>query len=207
MNKSLKIVLNVALMAIIVFLSILVYESIMHPVRFGQMLESRRVAVISNLKDIREIQKYYRQNNGSYANDFASLLAFAEEGKIPLVRIVPDPTDSTHTRSISDTIGYISVKDSLFGRRENFKLSDIPIVPYSNNVQFELKADTLERSGIRVYVFEVKTLNVNFLVNGMDKYRQDLINLNNKAEQLDKYPGLKVGSLTEVTTDGNWENL
>ncbi|MCL2511781.1 MAG: hypothetical protein FWF09_06995 [Bacteroidales bacterium] len=207
MNKSLKIVLNVVLVAIILILSYLVYESIMHPLRFNQVLDSRRSAVIANLKDIREVQKYYRQSKGSYANDFTSLLAFAEEGKIPLVRIVPDPTDSTNTRSISDTIGYVSVKDSLFGRRENFKLKDIAIVPYSNNVQFELKADTLERSGIKVYVFEAKTHNDNFLKNGAEKFRQDLINLNNKAEQLDKYPGLKVGSLTEVTTDGNWENL
>jgi len=183
----------------------LVYESIMHPVRFTQLNDTRRAAVVSNLKDIREIQKYYKQNKGSYANDFASLLAFAEEGKIPIVRIVSDMTDPDNPRSISDTIGYASVKDSLFGKRENFELKKLPIVPYSNDVQFELKADTLERSGIKVYVYEVKTLNVNFLTNGMAAYRQDLVNLNNKLEQLDKYPGLKMGSLTEVTTDGNWE--
>jgi len=205
MNKNFKLVLSIVFAAIILILCYLVYESIMHPVRFTQLNDTRRAAVVSNLKDIREIQKYYKQNKGSYANDFASLLAFAEEGKIPIVRIVPDPKDTTNTRSISDTIGYASVKDSLFGRRENFELKKLPIVPFSSNVQFELKADTLERSGIKVYVYEVKTLNVNFLTNGMSAYRQDLINLNNKLEQLDKYPGLKMGSLTEVTTDGNWE--
>jgi hypothetical protein len=205
MNKSLKIALSVALAAIILILLYLVYESIMRPVRFNHMNETRRVAVISNLKDIREVQKYYKQNKGSYANDFTSLLAFAEEGQIPLVKIIPDPTDSTNTRSIKDTIGFVSVKDSLFGRRENFKLSDIAIVPYSNNVQFDLKADTLERSGMKVYVFEAKTLNVNFLTKDMEMYRQELINMDNTLEQLDKYPGLKVGSLTEVSTDGNWE--
>jgi hypothetical protein len=205
MNKNLKIVVSIALAVIILFLCYLVYESIMRPVRFNQINDMRRSAVISNLKDIREIQKYYRQNKGSYANDFTSLLAFAEEGQIPIVRIVPDPTDSTNTRSIKDTIGFVSVKDSLFGKRENFKLKDIAIVPYSNNVHFELKSDTLERSGMKVYVFEAKTLNVNFLTEGMGMYRQELINLDNKLEQLDKYPGLKVGSLTEVSTDGNWE--
>ena len=205
MNKSLKLVLSIVLAAIILFLTYLVYESIMHPVRFTQLNDTRRAAVISNLKDIREIQKYYKQNKGSYANDFASLLTFAEEGKIPIVRIVSDMTDPDNPRSISDTIGYASVKDSLFGKRENFDLKKLPIVPFSNDVQFEMKADTLERSGVKVYVFEAKTLNVNFLTNGMGGYRQDLINLNNKLEQLDRYPGLKVGSLTEVTTDGNWE--
>jgi len=205
MNKSFKLVLSIALAAIILFLCYLVYESIMRPVRFNNINNTRRTAVISNLKDIREIQKYYKQNKGSYAADFASLLTFAEEGKIPIIRIIPDPTDSTHTRSISDTIGYVSVKDSLFGRRQNFELKNLPIVPYSNNVRFELKADTLERSGIKVYVFEAKTLNKNFLTEGMGLYRQELINLDSKLEQLDRYPGLKVGSLTDVSTDGNWE--
>jgi len=205
MNKIWKIVVGITLGIIILFLCYKVYNSIMHPVRFKELNDIRRTAVITHLKDIRDIQKYYRQNKGSYANDFESLLAFAEKGKIPIVRMIPDPTDSTHTRSLRDTIGFVSVKDSLFGRRENFKLSDLPFVPFSNKVKFELQADTLERSGMKVYVFEAKTLNVNFLTIGMDDYRQDLINLNNKLEQLDKYPGLKVGSLKEISTDGNWE--
>jgi len=205
MNKIWKIVLGITLGIIILFLCFKVFNSIMHPVRFKELNEIRRAAVISHLKDIREIQKYYRQSKGSYANDFKSLLAFAEVGKIPIVRMIPDPTDSTHTRSLRDTIGFVSVKDSLFGRRENFRLSNLPLVPFSNNVIFELQADTLERSGMKVFVFEAKTLNVNFLTIGMEDYRQELVNLNNKLEQLDKYPGLKVGSLTEISTDGNWE--
>ncbi len=197
--------MTIALAVIIVFLAYLVYGSIMRPVRFNNINDMRRAAVITNLKDIREIQKYYKQEKGSYANDFSSLLAFAEQGHIPIVKIVPDPTDTTNTRSIKDTIGYVSVRDSLFGERENFKLADVPIVPYSNNARFEMKADTLERSGMKVYVFEVKTLNATFLTKDMEDYRQELINMDNTLEQLEKYPGLKVGSLTEVSTDGNWE--
>jgi len=205
MNKIWKAVLGVTLGIIIAFLSFKVYNSIMHPVRFKELNDMRRAAVITHLKDIREIQKYYRQNKGSYANDFVSLLSFAEVGQIPIVRMIPDPTDSTHTRSLKDTIGFVSVKDSLFGKRENFKLSNLQYVPFSDNVRFELRSDTLERSGMKVYVFEAKTLNVNFLTIGMEDYRQELVNLNNKLEQLEKYPGLKVGSLTEISTDGNWE--
>ena len=205
MSKNLKIVVSIALAAIILFLGYLVYDSPMSLVRFNRINETRRAAVISHLKDIREIQKYYRQSNGAYANDFASLLAFAEEGEIPIVRIIPDPTDSTDTRSIRDTIGFVSVRDSLFGNRENFNLRDVAIVPYSENVQFELQAGTVDRSGMKVHVFEAKTLNINFLTKGMEKYRQEVINLNNTLEQLEKYPGLKVGSMEDVSTDGNWE--
>jgi len=205
MNKNFKIVLQIALASIILFLGYKVYNSPMDLVRFERINETRRAAVISNLKDIREIQKYYKQNNGSYAGDFAALLAFAEEGQIPIVEIIADTTDIDNPRSIRDTIGFVSVRDSLFGQRENFNLHDIAIVPYSNNVQFELQAGTVDRSGMKLHVFEAKTLNINFLTKGMEKYRQEVINLNNTLEQLDKYPGLKVGSLTEISTDGNWE--
>ena len=205
MNKNLKILLSIGLGVIILILCYLVYGSIKRPLDFNHLNAVRRAAVIANLKDIREIQKYYKQNNGTYAGDFDALLAFAEEGQIPIVRIVPDPTDTTNTRSIKDTIGFVSVKDSLFGKRENFKLSDVAIVPYSDNVKFEMQTATAERSGMKVYMFEAKTLNKNFLTKGMEVYRQELVNMDNTLEQLDKYPGLKVGSLTDVSIDGNWE--
>lgn len=205
MNKTLKLVLNIVLTVVILVLAYLVYNSVMHPVRFNRINETRRAAVINNLKDIREIQRYYKMETGIYAKDFPTLLNFAEVGEIPVISIIPDPTDTTNTRSIKDTIGFVSVRDSLFSRRENFKLADVAIVPYSENISFEMAIDSLDRGGVKVYVFEARTPNTTFLSKGMEDYQQDVINLNNKLEQLNRYPGLKVGSLTEVSTDGNWE--
>jgi hypothetical protein len=53
-----------------------------------------------------------------------------------------------------------------------------------------------------VYVFEAKAPFTTFL-KGMDE--QQVINIIAKFEDIEKYPGLKVGSLTEPSTDGNWE--
>ena len=39
------------------------------------------------------------------------------------------------------------------------------------------------------------------------KLRQAIQNAKAEMEQLDKYAGLKVGSLEEASTDGNWEKL
>ena len=52
-------------------------------------------------------------------------------------------------------------------------------------------------------VFQAQAPN-NFILNGLD--RQEIINLNDVANQLKRYPGLRVGSLTEATNNaGNWE--
>ncbi|MDR0364628.1 MAG: hypothetical protein LBH92_06395 [Bacteroidales bacterium] len=205
MNKTLKLVLNIGLTIIIIVLAILVYNSIMRPVHFKRINDARRAAVISNLKDIRDIQRYYKMENVRYAKNFDELLRFAEQGEIPIVSIVPDPTDTTNTRSIKDTIGYVSVKDSLFKNRTNFNLENLAIIPYSNNVEFEMDVDSLDRSGVVVYVFEARAHNNTFLTKDMEEYKQEVFNLNSKLEQIDRYPGLKVGSLKEVSTDGNWE--
>ena len=65
-----------------------------------------------------------------------------------------------------------------------------------------MSSDTIERGGVEVFVFEAKAHFKTFM-KGMDE--QTVRNIIAKAEDLEKYPGLKVGSLTEPSTDGNWE--
>ncbi|MBQ9214733.1 MAG: hypothetical protein IJ150_12470, partial [Bacteroidales bacterium] len=74
----------------------------------------------------------------------------------------------------------------------------------TTNVEFELGADTLEtNSKIKVPVFEAKTP-YDVYLNGLD--RQEIVNMKDEAKTLDRYPGLKVGSLTEYNNNaGNWE--
>ncbi|MDD4848734.1 MAG: hypothetical protein PHR53_08235 [Bacteroidales bacterium] len=205
MNKTVKNVLIVVMTIVILVLAFKIYDSIMEPVRFNAEKDRRYSVVIQNLKDIREIQRYYKSSNGVYADNFNKLIEFAQVGEIPIVRMVPDPTDTTNTRSIKDTLGYVKVSDSLFSQRENFKLASIRYIPYTDNVEFEMKADTIEKSGVMVPVFEAKASNKQILSKGMEQYHQLLINLDASIEHLEKYPGLKVGSLQEVSLDGNWE--
>ena len=42
-------------------------------------------------------------------------------------------------------------------------------------------------------------------LNGLDPQR--IRNEAAQREDVNKYPGMKVGSMTEPSTDGNWENL
>jgi hypothetical protein len=196
-----RIIIQVVLLIVIVFLGWYVYQSIMEPVHFDQEKRAREKVVIAKLKDIRASQLVYKKIKGSYSDNFDSLVAFLTDAEVPIVKMVPDPEDTTFTKTINDTVGYIKVADSLFSRKK-YKLKDLSIIPFSDGEVFEINADTIERGGVDVHVFLVQAPYTAYL-KGMDK--QTIINIIAKREDIDRYPGLKVGSLTEPSTDGNWE--
>lgn len=197
-----KKIVQVILAIVIIGLGYLVYDSIMKPVRFNKEMAIREGIVIQKLKDIRSSQMIYKQLKGSYAPGFDSLISFLKIAEIPVVKMVADPSDTTFTRTINDTVGFINVADSLFGKIKGFSFASLKTIPYSKGLLFEMDADTIERGGVEVHVFEAKAPFTAFL-NGMDE--QTIINLISKYEDINWYAGIKVGSLIEPSTDGNWE--
>jgi hypothetical protein len=196
-----KLIIQLVLFVVIVVLGYFVYQSVLEPIEFRKEQRKREMVVINKLKDIRNSQVIYRQLKGSYSNSFDSLKQFISTAEIPVVKMIPDPEDTTFTRTINDTIGYIKVVDTLF-RDKDYALSELNLIPFSMSTEFELNADTIERGGVEVHVFEVKAP-IKAYLSGMDK--QTIINIVAKQEDIERYPGLKVGSLTEPSTDGNWE--
>ncbi|HAL65510.1 MAG: hypothetical protein XD81_1860 [Bacteroidetes bacterium 38_7] len=197
-----KNVLRISLGVVIIVLAYFIYDSIMTPLRFERDKNYRYGVIIEKLKDIREIEKMYKNANKKYCGSFDTLFAFARTAKIPVVRMIPDPTDTTFTRSITDTIGYALVYDSLFGKRENFRIEDLAVNPFNPEVKIKLEAGFIDKGGLKVPVFMASALNVDIL-KGLDE--QLIRNLNASLAALNKFPGLKVGSMTEVSIDGNWE--
>jgi len=195
-------ILKIVLAAAIVVLAYLIFDSIMQPIEFLKEKKHREVEIIQNLKDIRDLQTYYKNAKGSYTANFDSLAAFASYGEIPVVRIIPDPNDTTFTLTISDTLGYIKVFDSLFGKRRQFDIRQLAVVPFSGGAKFDMDAGEIERGGVKVSVFEAKVAYETYL-KGLDEQR--IRNLVAADKALDRFPGLKVGSLTEPTVNGNWE--
>lgn len=195
-------ILKVLLAAAIVVLAYLIFDSIMQPIEFLKEKKHREVEIIQNLKDIRDLQTYYKNAKGSYTANFDSLAAFASYGEIPVVRIIPDPNDTTFTLTISDTLGYIKVFDSLFGKRRQFDIRQLAFVPFGEGAKFDMDAGEIERGGVKVSVFEAKVPYEAYL-KGLDEQR--IRNLVAADKALDRFPGLKVGSLTEPTVNGNWE--
>jgi hypothetical protein len=187
-------IIQIALFIVIVALGYWLWETIQTPVRFNKEKDFRTQAVIQNLKDIRNVQQVYRALNDTFIPNIDTLIWFMRDGEIPVVNIVFDPSDTTLTKTINDTLGYVKVADSLFGNRKNFKVEDIKYIPFSNGEVFSLEAATIDRGGVKVPVF-MAVAKKEYYLKGLDK------NLIRNPAVSD----LIVGSMTEPTTDGNWE--
>ena len=204
MDKKLTII-NIVLVLVAIFLAYKVYDSISQPVKFENEKTARELKVVQNLKDIRSTQVLFKQSYNRYTANFDSLIEYIRSGELPVVNIIPDPNDTTFTKTINDTVGYIKVLDSLFSTRHNFNVESLRYIPFSEPQQeFEIQAGYIMRGGMHVPVFEVKA-HYNTYLNGLDEQR--IRNAAAQRENLEKYPGMKVGSMNEASTDGNWENL
>ena len=213
MKKGLSIVINIVLCAIIVFLAVQVVKSIQAPIKFNAEQKMRETKVVEHLIDIRNAEVLYKNANNKYTDSFDTLIMFCQTAEIPIVNIIPDPTDTTFTRTINDTIDFIKVMDSIRGKRTDFNINKLGIVPFSSPEQpFELEAGTIERNGIKIPVFEARTpYEVYLATPGADfsekEWNQRRDNIKAEKENINRYAGLKVGSMEEATTDGNWEKL
>ncbi len=197
-----KTIFQIILIAIATVLAYFTYTSIMEPVNFNKAKRAREQVVIQYLKDIRSAEFIYKQLNNRYTGSFDTLIRFVDSAQIPVVKMIPDPNDTTYTLTINDTVGYVRVADSLFRGQKNVDYKHINIIPFSGGVKFQLKAGVIKKGGVKVHVFEVKAPYTAFL-KGMNE--QLIVNLSASRKEQKKYSGLKVGSMTEPSTDGNWE--
>ena len=202
-NKNLKWI-NIGLALVAILLAYLVFDSIRQPVVFENVRKEREVQVVQSLKDIRSTQTLFKQTYNRFTGDFDSLAEYIKNGQLPVVNIVADPNDTTFTKTINDTVGFVSVFDSLFAKRDNFDINSLRVVPFSQGDVFEMQAGYIMRGGLKVAVFEAKTPYKSYL---WDLDQQRVNNLRAEMEDLSKYAGLKVGSMDEPSLNGNWESL
>ena len=103
---------------------------------------------------------------------------------------------------IVDTLGFVSVKDSLFGFDDRY--INMMYVPFSkdNKTKFKIDAGFLNQNGIDIPVFEA------FVKKRIILHDQplSLVLKENQVQSVDGVngPTLKIGSMNEVNTNGNW---
>lgn len=209
-----KTAIQIALVAIAIVLGYLIYNSVQTPIEFEKAKKERYDATVQRLKDIRKAQLAYKDVNGKFTGSWDTLINFVKHDSLPLVRKIGMLTDSMIEAGwneeiaikkgaiIRDTIR-INVLDTLFGR--SYPIEQIKYVPVQDTVAvFHLGATIITTgSGIKVPIFEAKAHN-NTILKNLDE--QLIINLNDQRRANEKYPGLKVGSLTEANNNaGNWE--
>jgi hypothetical protein len=205
-----KTILQIVLWIICVGLGFLIYRSVTGPIEFKKVKEERFSKVISTLKDIRNSQEAYRTVNGKFANDFNSLVSFVDTGKYTITQ----QRDSSYMEfdkvygidmlreiTIIDTLGFVSVKDSLFKGDDRYK--SMMNVPYAQGGEkFTMKAEIIDKGGYKAPVFEAKVKKDVILYD----QPKDLLTRENAQISVEEVNGseIKVGSLTDVSTNGNW---
>ncbi len=211
MNK--KRALELFLWALSIFFASQIYSSINGPIKFNQVKNDRYTQVIDRLKDIRTAQIAHKDVNGFYANNFDSLVSFIDNGIFTVI----EKRDSSYLEynrtyridmlkeiEIVDTLGFVSVKDSLFGDNESYKMmAKVPIE--GTDSEFSIKADIIDKNGYQVPVFEVKVKKDIVLFD----QNKDLLDQENKVVSVDGVNGPEIilGSMNDVSTSGNWPTI
>ena len=205
-----KSIFQIVLWIVCIFLGYMIYRSVTGPIEFDKIKKERYSEVIDRLKDIRNAQDAYKTVNGKYANNFETLIAFVDTGKYTITQqrdssfIEFDKVyqiDMLKEVKIIDTLGFVSVRDSLFKNSDRYKnMMNVPYAP--NNEKFTMKSDIVEKSGYRAPVYEVKVSKALVL----SDQPKDLLSRENAHVSVEEVNGteIKVGSLTEVSTSGNW---
>lgn len=196
------------------------YRSIKDEVDLRNRIVQTEREVKQRLKDIRDLEVEFKNEYGRYTNNFDSLKWFVREGKTKIILRVGDVPEKIDIdmakflgyKEIPTTViseveawklaqaGYIkgfkrdttyhSVMDKIFnndkalGSRNSdykFNVDSLEIAPYSGGMKFILETSVIKKNNIDVPVFQITEPN---------PFKKDA--------------PLQVGSLTEVTTNGNW---
>ena len=203
-----------SLWVLILLFASLLFKSIYDEIKFDEVKNARYQVVIKKLKDIRDTQLAHRTVKGVFQNNWDSLVKFVEIDSFTITqRRDSSVIDKEMTKRyggvktykdivIVDTLGFVSVKDSLFGFDDRYL--NMMYVPFSKDDQtrFELQAGFLNQNGIDIPVFEA------FVKKRVILYDQslNLVLKENQVQSVDGVngPSLKIGSMNEVNTNGNW---
>lgn len=213
-------IVSVALWLICGVLAYLIYASVMKPINFEKAKNERYEIAVRKLMDIKKAQLGYKSIHGKYADSFDELVRFIDTEKFPIIsrkdtavideaknaafRITTDATGQGGFFKdvvIIDTLGYTSVKDSLFKNSDRYKrMSEVRIGDLV--VPISLKTGEVERNDMKLPVFQAK-IDKNAILVGLD---EELIEQENKVESIEEINGDEIilGSLEDVTVTGNW---
>lgn len=211
MNNGRRLAIQAGLIVVAIVLGFLIYRSIMQPVHFKREKDHRVAVLVQQMKDIRKVQQEYKKAFGRYIATADSLIMFLENGTVPYVKMIGTVPD-TLTEEQAVEMGIVSRETFtenaytvLFPEHTDKAafLSKLMKVPFNKEGKtISLEAGYISKSGYNVPVFEAK-VPFEDLLEGMDQ--QLVTNEIAGAKKYNRYPGIKVGSMTEAITEGNWE--
>lgn len=227
MKTTIKVLLFVAI-AVLAYFCVM---SIMTPIRFEKERAVREKAVIQSLIDLRTAQIEHRDQKGYYTTALDSLIDFVSTGKKKMVLKEGTLSDAQLEAGLTEKkaveivrkgnqkeieanglVGFrrdttsVDLLTALYGQKYTAKsISKLMYIPYSDQVLFEVEINNnyLSSNNIWIPLCEIRAPFRAFL---FDVNRQEALNLIDLQKKMEKYAGIKVGSVLEPNNfAGNWE--
>ena len=227
MKTIIKILLSIS----IVLLSYFCIMSVLTPIRFEETKANREIAIIKRLTDIRKVELEFKDQKGRYTASFDTLISFIKNAKKKMVMKKGALNDKqleaglTEAKAVKivrkgnsqeiaanglqgflrDT-AYVSMIKAIFPTEYSMETIDqIAFIPYSDNKKFDLrvKNNYINSAGIKIPLLEASASFESYL---FDLNHQEMLNVTDIENKLNRFPGMKVGSVDEPNNNaGNWE--
>lgn len=191
-----KIVLQIGLFIVAGVLAYFIYDGIQTKIEFRDTAEARREVVQERLLNIVKAQKQFKQEKGRFSANFAELTHFLQNDSLTIIKAignVPDTLTEVEAVAAGIVIRDTTLVPATTIFEDNFAYDSLKIVPFSGGSTFKMKADVIEKNKVNVNVFEAST-----------QLKEVYKGLDTKNENVDLEDELKVGSLNEPITSGNW---
>ncbi len=192
-----RLVFNILLLLIAAAFVYFIYEAIREPIAFDEVRNKRQIVVVEKLETIRDAQEMYRGITGLFADNFDSLAHVLKNDSFVLVAVIGDPDDPDFTGEIIYDTTYRAAIDSI--RALGINVDSLRYVPYTDGIEFDIAADTIEYQATTQPVVEVGTPWSSF----MGQYADTRFKKYDKGYNPNK--PIKFGDLNRPNLSGNWE--
>lgn len=196
-----KIIVQIVLAIASVGVAYLIWDSIDSKIILTESVEMRNATTQERLTHISDAQIEFKKVRGNYAASFDELIHFLKNDSVIQVKMEGEVPDSLLGKEalalemgiIKRDTTKIPVQDILFMENFNSIVDSLAYIPYSGGKQFTIAVSTIEKSKMKMPVFEVKA-------DLKDVYKG--LKTDNEGYDMSKY--MAVGSLEEAKTNGNW---
>ncbi|MCH1401337.1 MAG: hypothetical protein L7U78_02295 [Schleiferiaceae bacterium] len=204
MNSKVQTVVKVALIIISVFLTYRIYTSIMQPIKFNRIYDVRLCEVTEQLENLREAQLAFKGENGSFCADLQTLVAFVDTGVVSIIERKDTnfmyydnvyQKDMNKDSVIIRVLGQEPVKTQVFG--EGFDASTLLNISGTDSL-FSMNAGKIVKNGVEVATFEVSAPFTTIFADVSKDFPDAFAKVKNEH--------WTIGSLTQPTISGNYEN-